>query len=368
MTTATPPPDDDPGAPTPDAPPRLERRAFLRRAGLGGAALVGSGMLAHRAIPHGHDVAAAATGDVVPAPPVHLAGTRVAGESGIENPAALYGHGGEPPMHLPADHLDALTIPPPFRPGGDRVHDHTFVVTEQPVQVGHGVYADTWTYNTTAPGPLLRATEGDRIRVRLVNRTSHAHNLHFHGRHAPGMDGWEPIPPGEEFVYDIAAGPFGLHPYHCHVAPLALHVSRGMYGALIVDPPGGRPPAHEFVLVLSGWDVNGDGRNELMAWNGIAGFFHKFPIKVPVGELVRVYVVNMTEYEPVASFHLHSQTFDVFRSGTSLEPDEHTDTITLGQGERAILEFTLPERGRYMFHPHQHHLADLGAVGWFSAI
>jgi FtsP/CotA-like multicopper oxidase with cupredoxin domain len=56
------------------------------------------------------------------------------------------------------------------------------------------------------------------------------------------------------------------------------------------------------------------------------------------------------------------------RSGTSWEPHEHTDTLALSQGERAILEFTLPERGRYMFHPHQHHLADRGAMGWFAAV
>ena len=46
----------------------------------------------------------------------------------------------------------------------------------------------------------------------------------------------------------------------------------------------------------------------------------------------------------------------------------HADTIALTQGDRAIVEFTLPERGRYMFHPHQHRLADLGAMGWFAAV
>ena len=100
----------------------------------------------------------------------------------------------------------------------------------------------------------------------------------------------------------------------------------------------------------------------------MAGFFSAHPITVPVGEPVRLYVVNMLEYEPVGSFHLHAQTFDVYRSGTRPEPDEHTDTVTLGQGERAVLELTLPERGRYMFHPHQHHLADAGAMGWFAAV
>lgn len=200
------------------------------------------------------------------------------------------------------------------------------------------------------------------------NRTGHDHNLHFHGHHSPQMDGWEPIPPGGEFTYEITAGPAGVHPYHCHTMPLARHVARGLYGTLIVDPVEPREPAHEFVLLLSGWDVDEDGRNELYSYNGVAGFFARHPLTVPVGDLVRVYVVNMVEYDPVTSFHLHAQTFDAFRTGTSASAGEHTDTVTMSQGERVIVQFRLPERGRYMFHPHQHHMAEAGAMGWFSAV
>lgn len=329
------------------------RRVFLRRAGLGAGALLGGAAIAHDLVGHTRAAAEPAGADL----------HDVVG-------AGPYGHGVAPPLHLPADALDHLTIPPApaLAAPGPQVHEHEFVVTERTMQVADGVHAEAWTYAGSAPGPVLRATAGDTVRVRLVNRTDRPHNLHFHGSHAPAMDGWEPVPPGSEFTYEIQAGPPGLHPYHCHVAPLALHISKGMYGAFIVDPVGGRPPAHEFVLVLSGWDVDGDGRNEVMAFNGIGGFFHANPLKVPVGELVRVHLLNMTEYEPVASFHLHAQTFDLYRTGTGTTPDEHTDTVTLGQGERAIIEFRLPERGRYMFHPHQHHLADRGAVGWFAAI
>jgi FtsP/CotA-like multicopper oxidase with cupredoxin domain len=94
----------------------------------------------------------------------------------------------------------------------------------------------------------------------------------------------------------------------------------------------------------------------------------KYPVRVKAGELVRVYLVNMVGDEPAVSFHLHAQVFDVFRSGTMLRPDERTDVVTLAQAERAILEFRLPERGRYMFHPHQARLAERGAMGWFAAV
>jgi FtsP/CotA-like multicopper oxidase with cupredoxin domain len=106
----------------------------------------------------------------------------------------------------------------------------------------------------------------------------------------------------------------------------------------------------------------------VVAWNGVAGFYHDHPIKVARGEPVRAYIVNMLEYEPLASFHLHAETFDVYPAGMGESPVFRDDTISLAQAQRAIVEFTLPTYGRYMFHPHQHWLADRGAMGWFAAI
>jgi FtsP/CotA-like multicopper oxidase with cupredoxin domain len=269
------------------------------------------------------------------------------------------------PSDLGSGHLDAVTLPPPARTGTIEVE---MTVVERHIQVSSVYSMQAWTYNGTAPGPVIRATEGDVIRIAFSNHTGHDHNLHFHGRHSPIHDGWEPVPPGAEVVYEIEAGPAGVHPYHCHTMPIDIHVSKGLYGTLIVDPPGGRSDAHEFVLMLNGWDVDDDGVNEVYAWNGIAGFFHKYPIKVPAGEPVRAYVLNATEFDPIGSFHLHAQTFDVYPTGIGSEPAFHTDVVTLGQMDRAMLEFSLPERGRYMFHPHQHRLAQRGAMGWFSAI
>ncbi len=281
---------------------------------------------------------------------------------------AVYGHGAQSPMGVTADHLDALTIAPP-RDGkaAGTLREYAFDVIERSVEIGAGIVAEQWTYNGSAPGPIIRATVGDRLRIRVRNLTPHAHNLHLHGRHHVSMDGWEPIPPGSEFTYEVTAGPVGLFPYHCHTSPLAEHIGRGLYGAMIIDPVEPREQAHEIVLLLSGWDLDGDGRNEYWTYNGMAGFFMRHPIKVPVGDLVRVHLLNMVEYDPLASFHLHAETFDVFRSGATT-PSEHTDTVTLSQGERAIVEFRLPEPGRYMFHPHQHHMADGGAMGWFAAV
>lgn len=364
---------DEPTEASPPSP-QLDRRRFLRRAGVGVPAVLAGGLLAREVTPHTHASAEASDGISHQA---YGETTSVGGGGGPSGPIAQvqtasglhYGQGAGAPPGLVANSLDAVTFPPPRLPGPPgKVIEHELIISERSIEVAAGVVVEAWTYGGTVPGPILRGTVGDTLRVNVVNRTSNAHNLHLHGRHDPQMDGWEPIPAGSEFTYEWVLGPAGVHPYHCHTAPLALHVSKGLYGTLIVDPVAPREPAHEVVLMLSGWDTNGDGANEIVAYNGVAGFFSAFPIKVPVGELVRAYVLNMTEYEPVASFHLHAETFDVYRSGTGATPDEHTDTVTMSQGERAMLEFRLSQQGRYMFHPHQHHLADAGAMGWFAAV
>ena len=80
---------------------------------------------------------------------------------------------------------------------------------------------------------------------------------------------------------------------------------------------------------------------------GVAGFYYQHPIKVARDEPVRAYVVNMLEYEPVGSFHLHAQTFDVYPAGMGAHPAFREDTIALAQGQRAIVEFRLPDSGRH---------------------
>ena len=326
----------------------LTRRDALRTVGLGGAA-VGAGFLG---------------GSLNNLPPA-AADDSTGFIYGSDATGPGYTGAFDPPDYLDPDALDPITIAPVGRRGSQTIN---LAVLEARRDVAAGQPMHQWTFDGMAPGPIIRATDGDLLSITVTNRTDHNHNLHFHGRHSPLMDGWEPIPPGGQFTYEIEAGPAGLHPYHCHTMPLAKHVAKVLYGTMIVDPEPGRPPAHEFVLMLSGWDINDDGRNEIYTWNGVAGFFAKYPIKVPVGELIRVYVLNMTEYDPIGSFHLHAETFDVFPTGTGLTPSSHTDTVVLGQGERAIVEFTLPELGRYMFHPHQHHMAEAGAMGWFAAI
>lgn len=287
---------------------------------------------------------------------------------GLDDPTMLhgpYGHSVEPPNALGPMALDNVTIPPPAVAG--RV-DCSMTITQQRVAVAEGRELDAWTFDGRIPGPVLRVREGDTLALTVRNLTPHPHNLHTHGAHAPTQDGWEPIPPGETRTYELQPRPAGLYPYHCDLVPSAQHLGRGLYGALIVDPRTPRPAAEERVLLLGGFDLDADGRSDLYGWNGVAGFFARHPLKVPTGTLVRLYVLNLVPDEPVATFHLHANTFDVFPSGTRRAPDAHTDVVPLTLGERAVLETRFGAPGRYMFHPHQPRMAERGAMGWIVAV
>jgi FtsP/CotA-like multicopper oxidase with cupredoxin domain len=257
---------------------------------------------------------------------------------------------------------------------GRLLREWEIVAQDKEIEVAPGVKYEAWTYNGRVPGPTLRAREGDRLRIRFVNGSEHPHTMHFHGVHTAQMDGMPgigermgggQIEPGEAFTYEFDADPFGLHLYHCHVAPLAAHISRGLYGAFVIDPKQGRPEADEMVMVLNGFDTNFDLSNEVYAVNTVGFHYINDPIQVRRDELVRIYLVNVLEFDPINSFHVHANFFQHYPTGTSLEPSEFTDTIIQGQGQRAILEVKFPFDGDYMFHAHVSEFAELGWTGFF---
>lgn len=226
----------------------------------------------------------------------------------------------------------------------------------------------SWNLNNRVPGPTLRAKEGERIRIIFHNEDGHSHTLHFHGTHPAEMDGVKPIRHGKTAIYEFEAKPFGIHLYHCHVAPVTRHISKGLYGMFIVDPPQSRPPADEMVMVLGGYDLNNAQKNDLYAFNGIPNYYRDHPIPIYQNQLIRLYILNMIEFDPVATFHIHGNMFKVYRTGRTLTPDEETDMITMGTAERHILEFSYQYPGEYMFHPHQDLIAEYGCLGKFNVI
>ena len=225
-----------------------------------------------------------------------------------------------------------------------------------------------WTYNGRVPGPTLRAKEGEHVRVIFHNHGGHAHTMHFHGIHPSSMDGVEPVRNNTSTTYEFDALPYGLHLYHCHIAPVTRHISKGVYGAFIIDPKQERPPADEILMIMTGYDIDDDKQNKLYAFNGLPNYFKQHPLPIYQHQLIRLYLVNVIEFEPAVTFHLHANFFQVYPTGMTLKPTHETDVMTMGTAERHILEFTYPFSGQYMFHPHQDDIAEKGCMGLFDVI
>ncbi len=251
---------------------------------------------------------------------------------------------------------------------GKTLREFTIIAEDDKVQeISPGVFFNVWTFNGTVPGPTIRATEGDVVRINFINNGSKEHTIHFHGIHPGEMDGVFEIvgSGGGQFVYEFEAGPVGVHPYHCHVMPLEEHIAHGLYGVFIVDPKEGRPAADEMVMVLNGLDTDFDAENNFYAANTIPFYYQHHPIQINTGELIRVYVVNMVEFDPINNLHLHGNLYHYYPTGTDTVPSFYTDMITLSQTERGIMEFKYDYPGKYLFHAHKVEFSEKGWVGIF---
>jgi FtsP/CotA-like multicopper oxidase with cupredoxin domain len=334
---------------------RITRRRLIAAAApLAAVPLVGKLALEGNAEASGHDHAAHAR---------ELA-SHLQGHVGH---AAMFGDEA-PAVGGPHD-LDQLLYPPdplPYEPA--RVREYSLTALDTELEVAPGVFFPAWTYNGTAPGPIVRATEGDLLRVHFHNRGSHPHTIHFHGIHAPKMDGvFEIVNPGGDFTYEFAARPAGFHLYHCHATPLKKHIHKGLHGAFIIDPKEPRPPAQELVMVMNGFDTDADGENNFYTVNGRSFYYARYPIRVRRSQLVRVYLANLTEFDLVNSFHLHADFFRYQPTGTG-DYWEYTDTVMQCQGQRGVLEIAFASAGRFMFHAHQSEFAELGWMGFFEVV
>jgi len=273
---------------------------------------------------------------------------------------------------------------------GNQVRTFDITAVDVEIEIAPGIFFPAWTYNGRVPGPALRAREGEQLRINFINNGSHPHSLHFHGIHGASMDGIAGaglVAPGESFVYEFSAHPFGCHLYHCHAVPLKRHVHKGLYGAFIIDPDPARHPEHsevaqsrllgttenqdwqEMVMVMNGFDTNFDDENEIYAVNTVAHEYMKRPIRIDRDRPVRIYLINITEFDPINSFHIHGNFFDYYDHGTTLTPTLKTvDTVMQCQAQRGIIEMSFRdhEPGRYMFHAHQSEFAELGWMSFFE--
>ncbi len=171
-----------------------------------------------------------------------------------------------------------------------------------------GVVYDGWTFDGRSPGPVIRATQGDTVDFTLVNKAPMPHSMDFHAAEIAPSKYYTNVMPNDSIHYRFVAHVPGAFLYHCGTAPVAAHIANGMVGAIIVDPAQPRPAAREFVFVQSefyaappaapggmhslDWEKVLNQAPDYVVFNGRVAQYAKHPIKVPVGALLRLYVVN----------------------------------------------------------------------------
>jgi FtsP/CotA-like multicopper oxidase with cupredoxin domain len=337
----------------------LDRRRFLSFIGLGGAGLAAAcaqpaprPAVAPISADHVRATAAAA---VAAAPTASVAnGQHTAGQ-------VAGGVGQHKAEDMDALHAKGVKAFPAKTEGlGNQRLAHTldgdvkvFELTCQKVQweVEPGRRVDAWTYNGVVPGPEIRVTEGDKVRVHVTNQLEESTSVHWHGLYTPNkMDGvpfitQEPIKPGERFTYEFVAKPAGSHMYHSH-HNAAVQVTMGLLGAFIVEPkdPALRPKVdHDYPMILNdgplGFTLNGKS------------FPATAPLTAKVGQ--KVLVRYMNEGLMIHPMHLHGMGMLVtHKDGYPLPQPFMCDTLNIAPGERYDAVIDCQEPGVWAFHCH----------------
>jgi len=226
------------------------------------------------------------------------------------------------PEHQPDEHYSHKVI----EKEGKRIHQITMTAMENEIEIdnaGKIKYA-AMTFNGTMPGPTVRVTEGDIVEFTLINPATNAfvHSMDFHAAIVDVLDEFSGVNPGESKTFSFEANYAGLFLYHCGASPMPMHISRGMFGVIMVDPKEGfskdfpKPDREYFIVQSQFWPdpLNIDGMMENTGWsktliNGKA--FHYSPVhdsdatlvlQSKPGELVRIHYVN-ANINNVASMH-----------------------------------------------------------------
>lgn len=233
-----------------------------------------------------------------------------------------------------------------------------------------GVLTTAWTLNGQVPGPTIRVTEGDKVRIKFHNELPEPATLHWHGVLVPNsMDGvpgitQRPVQPGQTFVYEFTASHPGTFIYHSHYDDM-VQMGSGMYGAFIIDPKTTEPEVtegdfsanqsydHDYTMVLGGFHINTtvEDEEDYYTING-RSYPDTPPIQLKLGETARIRLINIDNME-VHTMHLHGMDFQVIaRNGSQVKSVETMNTVLFGPGETVDIAIRATAPGDWMFHCH----------------
>ncbi|HYD54377.1 MAG TPA: multicopper oxidase domain-containing protein [Gemmatimonadaceae bacterium] len=337
------------------------RRAFLRKSAVA-AVTVGAGTALAACKPESQGQTAGGTGAAA-APPLKSANdSDHSGGTNSPHPSQAA------TARAKADEMDAMhekgikafpaktegkgnqVMAPTRVENGVKVFELTASVLQWETEPGKRVAA--WVYNEQLPGPQIRVTEGDRVRVIVKNELPESTAVHFHGVLTPNaMDGvpfitQPPIKPGESFTYEFVAKNAGSHMYHSH-HNAAVQVGNGLLGAFIIESRRKRAierdVAVDYVMILNdgahGYTINGKG------------FPATEPIVAKLGQKVRIRFMN--EGMMIHPMHLHGMPMTVIdKDGYPQPMPWKCDTLNVSPGERWDVIVDCDNPGVWAFHCH----------------
>ena len=280
------------------------------------------------------------------------------------------------PLYGPENRTNRL----PFVIAEDGTKEFRLRAEEFRWEYAKGQWMHVWGYNGQIPGPEIRVTEEDRVRIVVQNSLPQGTSVHWHGLDVPwkedGVPGLsqDPIQPSEEFVYEFVAKPAGTRMYHSHGkshTTVAQQLDMGLSGAFIVEP---RAPQveydREFTLVLDEWNVGSNAvftqphpEYNLFTINGRV-FPDTEPLTIERNEKVLIRFLNAgtSEFHPM---HLHGHQFEVVaRDGNALPlaAREIRNTVTVHPGETIDILITANNPGPWLLHCHHAHHAAAGMI------
>lgn len=267
-----------------------------------------------------------------------------------------------------------------------RIKEFRIPMTHDTVEISGGVKYVGWTFGGTVPGPVIRARQGDLVRINLVNEAKDMpHSIDFHASKIPMDHAMKSIAPGDSLQFEFEATTAGVFMVHCGTPPVLLHIAQGMYFPIIVDPKGGWPTEadKEFVVVQSDfypkasakdssvkegdWAAMADARATYVVFNGKAFQYKDAPLQVDEGDVVRLFVMNAGP-NMRSDFHVVGNIFDrVYPGGNVGQVIEGVQTYMVPAGGGAVFELEFAEgyagKGNYAFVTHAFADATKGAVG-----
>lgn len=270
-------------------------------------------------------------------------------------------------------------------------------VQEKIMPIANGVDYKFWSYNGSTPGPFIRVREGDTVEVKLANppssRMPHSIDLHAVSGQNGGVQASEAMP-GRMTTFAFKAVYPGLYLYHCGSMPsAAIHLSKGMFGLILVEPKEGLPKAdREYYIVQNEFYVNESGADphsdvsrkvtenndrlvtldmskamaeqpDYVMFNARAGaLLDDNALKAETGDRVRLFVGNAGP-NLASSFHIIGKIMDSVRVEGGSVQNHNVQTTLIPAGSATIIDLDMHTAGKYMFVDHSLFRSMKGAVG-----